>query len=158
MAHNQNERPIRSIWYGHAGKPPEALPPSTYDSPIHDVGFHQSIEWIETITDYSTPLISSDRSGRSMDTRLYELQKNRTGQLRTRPMVGSRRSLAGNNSMASNKGCQSLVAGCNVLTARKLPCMLHTISSHCKKGYQHSLAAKVYPCKPYSLVLFIKSF
>lgn len=72
----QDEGPILSSWYGHAGKTPQALPPSTYqNSPIHHIGFHQSVEWIDTMARYGTPMVPLAPSGRSKDTRLYDLRK-----------------------------------------------------------------------------------
>lgn len=68
MLHHPDERPISTAWYGHAGKTPEALPPSTWDdSPIHDTGFHQSLERISTSAVHDTPLVPRDLNGRTMN-------------------------------------------------------------------------------------------
>ena len=71
-----NERPIHSVWYGHADLTPETLPSSTYDeSPLHENGIHQSLEWIAFRATHNTPLVPRDLEGRSMDNRLRGLQQ-----------------------------------------------------------------------------------
>lgn len=44
-----DEKPIASVLHDHANKIPEALLPSNpIYGPLHDTGFHQSLEWMST--------------------------------------------------------------------------------------------------------------
>lgn len=62
-----DERPISSIWYGHAEITPQTRPISAYDNnPIHETGYLQAIEWINQ-TANNQPYTPLDLPGGSDD-------------------------------------------------------------------------------------------
>lgn len=65
-----NERPIHSVWYGHADMTPDETPPP---SNVHDAGVEQ---WIEKAAAVNiTPLVLCDSRGKDVDSRRRGLEE-----------------------------------------------------------------------------------